>query len=85
MEIGAARRFDAGSESEEPLSDVANSTVHDDALGLRRPAIRLVYDGEAAVFTVALSDDTFGYINNMGESVCERKAGRTARCSRRRY
>ncbi len=51
-----------------------------DALGVQADQqVRLVYDGEAAVFTVARSDDTFGYINTqLGESVCD-QSGSSAR------
>lgn len=47
-----------------------------DALGVQADQqVRLVYDGEAAVFTVALSDDTFGYINNNGRERLRAKSG----------
>ncbi|MDQ2072403.1 poly-gamma-glutamate hydrolase family protein [Haloarcula sp. NS06] len=47
-----------------------------DALGVQADQqVRLVYDGEAAVFTVDISDDTFGYVSNSGRDRLRAKNG----------
>ncbi|WP_240940388.1 poly-gamma-glutamate hydrolase family protein [Haloarcula argentinensis] len=47
-----------------------------DALGVQADQqVRLVYDGEAAVFTVDISDDTFGYVSNGGRDRLRAKNG----------